>query len=112
MKKILSSKVATGLMVLLFLMGTSMRSSEACRLLEGHEGAQDGNREPSLLVLQSLQKGPPPCTGNCSGKTPGSSTTTASTTGTKAFTGRLLVGVPRRGYSGHVSQYGVTADHK
>lgn len=114
MKKILSSKVVAGVMVLLFLMGTSMRPSEACRLLiKGNEGARAGNKEPSLIVLQTLQKGPPQCTGNCGGYTPnpkGSATT--STISTKGFAGRSAVGVPPRGSSGHVSQSGVVTARK
>ncbi|KAI6674847.1 hypothetical protein NL676_002753 [Syzygium grande] len=112
MKKILSSKVAAGVMVLLFLMGTSMRPSEACRLLiKGNEGARAGNKEPSLIVLQTLQKGPTPCTGNCGGYTPKGSATT-STISTKGFAGRSAVGVPPRGSSDHVSQSGVATARK
>ncbi|KAL3725810.1 hypothetical protein ACJRO7_030787 [Eucalyptus globulus] len=83
MKKILTSKVAVVVMILLFLMGASMRPSEACRvLINGHGGAQANSEEPGLIVLQTLDKGPTPCTGNCGGYTPGSSTTS-----TKAFAG-------------------------
>jgi len=111
MEKILCSKVAASLMVLLFLMGTSMRSGEACRLLKGHDGGWAGDTQPSLIVLQSLQKGSTPCTGNCSGYTPGSSTT-ASTTSTKAFAGRSAVGVSPPSYSDRASRFGVAADRK
>ncbi|KAI6674861.1 hypothetical protein NL676_002767 [Syzygium grande] len=111
MKKILSSKVAAGVIVLLFLMGSYTRPCEACRLLKGHEGVRAGNNESSLIVIQSLQKGSTPCTGNCSGYTPGSSTT-ASTTGTKAFAGRSTVGVPLHGSSDRISRSGVAANRK
>ncbi|KAI6674860.1 hypothetical protein NL676_002766 [Syzygium grande] len=107
MKKILSSKVAAGVMAFLFLMGTFTRPSEACRLLKGHEGARVGNNEPSLIVLQSLQKGSTPCTGNCSGYTPGSSTTS-----TKAFAGRSAVGMPSHGSFDRVSQSGAATNRK
>lgn len=89
-----------------------MRPSKACRvLINGHGGAQVNREEPSLIALQTLKKGSAPCTGNCGGYTPGSSTTT-STTGTKAFAGRSAVGVPQRDYSDHVPRFGVASDHK
>ncbi|KAI6674862.1 hypothetical protein NL676_002768 [Syzygium grande] len=111
MMKVLSAKVAAVVMVLLFLMGTFTRPGDACRLLKGHEGERAGNNEPSLIVLQSLQKGPTPCTGNCSGYTPGSSTT-ASTTGTKAFAGRSAVGATPHGSSNRIPRSGVAANRK
>ncbi|KAI3423282.1 BHLH domain-containing protein [Psidium guajava] len=108
--KILSSKVAAGVMFLLFLMETSVRPSEACRvLIKGLEGEQAHNKEPSLIVLQTLQKGKTPSPGNSGGYTPRSSTT-ASTTGTKAFAGRSDVGVPPRDHSGRVPWTGVAAE--
>ncbi|KAL3730696.1 hypothetical protein ACJRO7_027689 [Eucalyptus globulus] len=74
MKNIMTPKVAAGLMILLFLMGTSMRPSKASRvLMKGHEGERAYNKEPSLVVLQILEKDLPPCTGNCRGYTPGGS---------------------------------------
>ncbi|KAI3423285.1 BHLH domain-containing protein [Psidium guajava] len=110
--KILSSKVAAGVMLLLLMMETSVRPSEACRvLITGREGEQAHNKEPSLIVLQTLQKGPTPCTGNCNGNTPGSSTT-ASITGTKAFAGQSAVGMPPRDHSGRIPQTGVAVDRR
>ncbi|KAI6695405.1 hypothetical protein NL676_023115 [Syzygium grande] len=81
MEKILTSKVAVVAMILLFLMGASMRPSKACRvLINGHGGAQVNREEPSLIVLQTLKKGSAPCTGNCGGYTPGNTAAAASTT--------------------------------
>ncbi|KAL3725809.1 hypothetical protein ACJRO7_030786 [Eucalyptus globulus] len=83
MKKILTSKVAVVVMILLFLMGASMRPSEARRvLINGHGGVQANSEEPGLIVLQTLDKGPTPCTGNCRGYTPGEAPPS-----TKAFAG-------------------------
>ncbi|KAI6695406.1 hypothetical protein NL676_023116 [Syzygium grande] len=113
MEKILTSKVAVVAMILLFLMGASMRPSKACRvLINGHGGAQVNREEPSLIVLQTLKKGSAPCTGNCGGYTPGSAAAAASTTGTKAFAGRSAVGVPPRDYSDRVPRSGAAAGRK
>ncbi|KAL3719039.1 hypothetical protein ACJRO7_004049 [Eucalyptus globulus] len=72
MKNILTPKVAAGVMILLFLMGISMRRSEARRVpMNGHGGERAHNKVPSLPVLHILRKSPPPCTGNCPGYTPG-----------------------------------------
>ncbi|KAL3717356.1 hypothetical protein ACJRO7_008868 [Eucalyptus globulus] len=111
MKKILASKVAVAVMILLFLIEIATGPSEACRvLIKGHEGERASNKEPSLINLQTLQKGTPPCP-TCSGYTPGSGTT-ASTTSTKAFAGRLAVAVPPLDYSNHVPQFGVAFNRK
>lgn len=90
-----------------------MRPSEACRvLINGRGGARATSEEPGLIVLQTLQKGRTPCTGNCHGYTPGSSTT-ADTTGTKAFAGRSAMGVPPpRDYSDRVPRFDVAASRK
>ncbi|KAI3412361.1 uncharacterized protein J3R85_017494 [Psidium guajava] len=111
MKKILTSKAAAVAIIWLLLMGASMRPSEACRvLINDHRAARaDGEEEPGLIVLQTLKKGPTPCTGNCGSYTPGSSTT-AGTTSNKAFAGRLAVSVPPRDYTDRVPGSGNTAD--
>ncbi|KAL3725807.1 hypothetical protein ACJRO7_030784 [Eucalyptus globulus] len=112
MTKILTSKVAVVVTVLLLLMAASMQPSEACRVLtNGHGGAQANSEEPDLVILQTLKKGPTPCTGNCGGYTPGGSTT-ARTTNTKAFTGRVTVDVPPRDSSSRFPQSDVAADRK
>ncbi|KAL3717362.1 hypothetical protein ACJRO7_008881 [Eucalyptus globulus] len=73
--------------ILLFLVGTLVQPNEACRvLIKGKEEVR-ANDKPSVLVLQTLQKGKPPCPGKCNGYTPGSSTNFGSTTSTKAFAG-------------------------
>ncbi|KAI6677766.1 hypothetical protein NL676_038562 [Syzygium grande] len=75
MKNTLTSKVTVRLAILLFLMGTSMRRSDACRvLIKYREGARANNKEPSLVILQTLKKGPPTptCPGGCPSYTPGS----------------------------------------
>ncbi|KAL3725806.1 hypothetical protein ACJRO7_030783 [Eucalyptus globulus] len=109
MKKILTSKVAVVVMILLVLMGALMRPSRACRVLHGGARATKEDRGP--IVLQTLQKGRTPCTGNCRGYTPRSSTT-AGTTSTRAFAGPSAVGVPPHDNSDRVPRSGVAANRK
>ncbi|KAI6674850.1 hypothetical protein NL676_002756 [Syzygium grande] len=115
MKNILTSKVALGVMILLFLMGTSMRPGEACRvLIKGREGMPVNNKEPSLSVLQILQAGTTPSPGNGGGYTPGSNTpaSTTSTTNTKAFAGRLAMGVPPHHSIDRIHRSAIAANRK
>ncbi|KAI6674859.1 hypothetical protein NL676_002765 [Syzygium grande] len=97
--------------ILLFFVGTLVQPNEAGRvLIKGKEEAQ-ANDQPSILVLQTLEKGKTPCTGDCKGYTPGSSTN-AGTTSTKAFAGRSAVGMPPHYYSDRVLGSGAAADRK
>ncbi|KAI6674853.1 hypothetical protein NL676_002759 [Syzygium grande] len=110
MKKFLTSKVAVGVVILLFLVGAIVEPKEACRvLIKGKEEAWV-NDKPSVLVLQTLAKGPVPPPGNPGGQTPGGPRLHASTTNTRAFASQAVA--PPHGYSNHITKSTVAANRK
>ncbi|KAI6674855.1 hypothetical protein NL676_002761 [Syzygium grande] len=74
--------------ILPFLVVTLVQPNEACRvLIKGKEEAW-ANDKPSVLVLQTLQKGTVPSPGNPIGYTPSSPRPVGDTTNTRAFKGK------------------------
>jgi len=104
MTKLLISKVAVAVAILLLLVGTMVHPNEVCRApIKGKEQAW-ANDKPSVPVLQVLQTGPvrPPGT---PGYTPGT-----ETTNTRAFASRAVA--PPLGYSDHIPKSNMAADCK
>ncbi|KAL3717383.1 hypothetical protein ACJRO7_008895 [Eucalyptus globulus] len=105
MKKFLASKVAVGVVMLLFLAETIVKPKEAFRvLIKGNEGgcANDAAR---VLILQALQKGPVPPSRDSGGHTPG-----ADTTNTRAFAGQAVASP--RGYFNRIAKSSMAANRK
>ncbi|KAI6674851.1 hypothetical protein NL676_002757 [Syzygium grande] len=74
--------------ILLFLVGTLVQRNEACRVLIKGKDEAWANDQPSILVLQILDKAPPHTPENPISYTPGHPVPAADTTNTRAFAGQ------------------------
>ncbi|KAL3717384.1 hypothetical protein ACJRO7_008896 [Eucalyptus globulus] len=95
--------------ILLFLVGTLVQPKEACRVLTKGKEEVWANDQPSVLVLQTLQKGKVPTPGG-PGYTPGPKRT-ASTTNTRAFAGQAMA-PPRMVNLAAFQSHGAIANHQ